>query len=370
MTNFDDYLRALGAGVAELSPAQARAAMAEGALLLDIRERDEIAQGTPAGALHLARSVLEPGIGRHAPDPATPVMLLCASGTRSVLGAAALRQMGYRNVSSVRGGFGAWREQGLPVEVPAMLSGAERQRYARHLAVPEVGEQGQLKLKRARVLLVGCGGLGSPVAMYLAAAGVGSLTLLDFDTVDETNLQRQVLFRETDIGKPKAEAARENLLRLNSHIAVRAVTAKISAENADQLIAQHDIVVDATDNFAARYVIGDACSAHGKPLVHGSIYRFDGQVSVFRAGGACYRCLYREAPPGELAPSCAEAGVLGVLPGVVGALQAVECLKLILGIGDPLVGTLLTYDALDARFTALDYAADPRCAHGAARPLA
>jgi molybdopterin/thiamine biosynthesis adenylyltransferase/rhodanese-related sulfurtransferase len=363
MAGFDDYLASVRASVREVSPSQAHACARDGALLLDIRERDETAHGMPTGAMHLARAFLEPGIARFAARTDQPVLLMCASGTRSVMGAATLRQMGYSNVASVQGGFNAWKEDGLPVVVPEQLTQREQQRYARHLSIPEVGEAGQLKLKRARVLLIGCGGLGSPAALYLAAAGVGSLTLLDFDVVDETNLQRQVLFEEDDIGTPKAQAARARLMKLNSQIGIHAIVGKLSAENAGDLVPQHDIVIDATDNFSARYHIGDACVKYGKPLVHASIYRFDGQVSVFLPGGPCYRCLYPAAPPKELAPSCVEAGVLGVLPGVMGTLQAVECLKLILGMGTPLAGTLLAYDALDSSFTHLDYAADPHCDH-------
>ncbi len=368
MPDFDDYLMTLRKSIPELSPQQTHAAASAGALLLDIREQDETLHGMPVGARHLPRAFLELRIGRFAQHPDQAVILLCASGARSLMGAAALRQMGYGDVSSVLGGYSAWKEASLPVIVPERLSAREQQRYARHLSIPEVGEAGQLKLKRARVLLIGCGGLGSPVALYLAAAGVGTLTLLDFDVVDETNLQRQVLFQEADIGTPKAQAARAHLMQLNSHIGIHAVVGKLDAGSASELVPQHDIVVDATDNFTARYSIGDACVKYGKPLVHASIYRFDGQVSVFLPGGPCYRCLYPEAPPKELAPSCVEAGVLGVLPGVMGTLQAVECLKLILGVGDSLVGTMLAYDALDSSFTHLDYHANPLCAHFAAAP--
>lgn len=368
MPDFDNYLMTLRESVPELSPQQTHAAASAGALLLDIREPEETSNGMPVGARHVPRAFLELRIGRFAQRPDHAVILLCASGTRSLMGAATLRQMGYRDVSSVLGGYSAWKEAGLPIIVPERLSTREQQRYARHLNIPEVGETGQLKLKRARVLLIGCGGLGSPAALYLAAAGVGTLTLLDFDVVDETNLQRQVLFHETDIGMPKAQAACARLMQLNSLISIHAVVGKLNAGSADELIPQHDIVVDATDNFTARYNIGDACVKYGKPLVHASIYRFDGQVSVFLPGGPCYRCLYPAAPPKELAPSCVEAGVLGVLPGVMGTLQAVECLKLILGVGNPLAGTILAYDALDSSFSHLDYQVNPSCAHFTAAP--
>ena len=361
MKTFDDYLKTVRESVRELSAEQAAAAMRDGALLLDIRDQEETRQGMPTGAKHLPRAFLEPGIGRMVPRLDSQVILLCASGTRSALGAAALQQMGYCTVFSVLGGYEAWKEARLPVAVPQRLAQGEQRRYARHLSIPEVGEEGQLKLRSARVLLVGCGGLGSPVALYLAAAGVGTLTLVDFDVVDETNLQRQVLFDEGDVGTAKAEAARARLARLNSHIAIQAVVAKLNADSADELVSGHDIVVDATDNFTARYMIGDMCFKHRKALVHASIYRFDGQVSVFHPDGPCYRCLYPEPPPSELAPSCAEAGVLGVLPGVMGTLQAVECLKLILGAGTPLVGAMLAYDALAASFTPLHFSHDPNC---------
>jgi molybdopterin/thiamine biosynthesis adenylyltransferase len=266
-------------------------------------------------------------------------------------------------VRSVAGGFSAWKRDGLDVEVPESLSARERERYGRHLRMPEVGEAGQLRLRRTSMLLLGAGGLGSPAALYLAAAGIGRLRLVDDDAVDRSNLQRQILFAEECVGRSKAEQARERLLALNPDIQVEARAERMRAANVEELLSGIDIVVDGSDNFAARYLLNDACVKHGIPCVHGSIYRFEGQVSVFdtRSGGPCYRCLYPEPPPPELAPSCAEAGVLGVLPGIVGCLQAVEAIKLALGHGRPLVGRLLHYDASEQTFTELEVAPDPGC---------
>jgi molybdopterin/thiamine biosynthesis adenylyltransferase len=304
------------------------------------------------------------------------VLVLCAGGARSLFAAEGLRQMGYRDVRSVAGGFNAWKNASLPVEVPRVLSMAERERYGRHLVIPEVGEEGQARLLDSRVLLVGAGGLGSPAAFYLAAAGVGTLGLVDDDVVDRTNLQRQILHTEARVGTPKVDSARQALEALNPTIRVVGHRARLDSTNVERLFEGYDVVVDGTDNFPTRYLVNDACVRMRIPNVHGAVYRFEGQVSVFwparpGAPGPCYRCLYPEPPPPEMAPSCAEAGVLGVLPGVIGLLQAVETVKILLGIGEPLTGGLLQYDALASRFTRLRLERDPGCrlcADGASFP--
>jgi molybdopterin/thiamine biosynthesis adenylyltransferase/rhodanese-related sulfurtransferase len=353
------------AAVREVSPVDAARLLDEGALLIDIREENETAGGHPERAKLIPRGFLELRIEDVAPDSNAPLLLSCQSGTRSLLAAAALVDLGYHNVVSMRGGFDAWVQSGLPIKVPARLSAAEKRRYGRHLRIPEVGEEGQLKLKGSRVLVVGCGGLGTPALLYLAAAGIGHLTLVDNDVVDESNLHRQVVYSESDIGKAKVEQAKAALLRRNSRLSIEALQLRTTSETIDALVAGHDVVIDGTDNFETRYLINDACVRLGIPLVHGSIYRFDGQVSVFwpalRPDAPCYRCVYPVEPPSELAPSCAEAGVLGVLPGVIGLLQATEALKILLQQGTPLVGKLISYDALTARSAELELIRDPAC---------
>jgi molybdopterin/thiamine biosynthesis adenylyltransferase/rhodanese-related sulfurtransferase len=349
----DARVAALRRSVPEVEVEACAGLLARGARLLDVREPDEVALGSPVGALRLSRAFLEQRIGEVAPEVEPPLLVLCGSGTRSLFVAEALRALGYDDVRSVRGGLARWREAGLPLEVPRTLDTLDRARYERHLRLPEVGEAGQLSLLGSRVLVVGVGGLGSPAALYLAAAGVGTLDLVDFDVVDRSNLQRQVLHTEARIGHLKVNSARETLTALNPRVRVNAHATRLDAANVDALVARADVVVDGTDNFSTRYLVNDACVRAGKPNVHGSVFRFEGQVSVFWPGrpgapGPCYRCLFPAAPPPELAPSCAEAGVLGVLPGVIGLLEAVETLKLLLGLGSPLVGRVLHYDALDA----------------------
>lgn len=361
-----ERLAELRARIPRVSPDRARELQEGGALLLDVREGDEIAGGSPLGAARLGRGFLELRIEEVAPDPDRTLVCMCAGGTRSLFAADDLVRLGYRDVRSLEGGFRAWQESGLPVEVPRRLDAAQRERYARHLLMPEVGEEGQLKLLESRVLLVGVGGLGSPVALYLAAAGVGTLGLVDDDVVDRSNLQRQVLHRDRWVGEPKVESARESLLELNPGIEIVSHGVRLTPENVDEILPRYQLVVDGADNFATRYLVNDACVKHGVPNVHGSVFRFEGQVAVFHPGhaarpGPCYRCVYPEPPPPELAPNCAEAGVLGVLPGVVGLLEAVEVVKLLLGVGDPLVGRLLHYDALAARFTEMELDPDPDC---------
>jgi len=331
-------------------------------LVVDVRERDEFEEGAIKDAVHVPRGYLELRIENVAPDRSRPIVLYCAGGARSALAARSLEELGYENASSLAGGFGAWKNAGLPYVVPRVLTDEQRLRYSRHLLIPEVGEAGQLKLLDARVLLIGAGGLGSPAGLYLAAAGVGTLGIVDTDTVDASNLQRQILHNTERIGRLKTESARETITALNPDVHVVEHRLRLSAENVLDVIADYDVIVDGADNFPTRYVLNDASVILGKPVVHGSIFRFEGQTTVFAPGqGPCYRCLFPEPPPAEMAPSCAEAGVLGVLPGIVGSLQAVEALKLILGIGEPLIGRLLLYDALETSFRELRLRRDPAC---------
>jgi len=363
-------LAELKAGIPEIAPHDALALQARGAALVDVREPDEIAQGSAPGALRLGRSYLELRIEDAVPDPQRPIVVMCGSGTRSLFAAADLARLGYAKVSSVAGGFARWKNEGLPVELPFALDASARERYSRHLLMPEVGEAGQTKLMRSKVLLVGAGGLGSPAAYYLAAAGVGTLGLVDHDVVDRSNLQRQILHTDARVGTSKVASARQTLEALNPTVKVVGHETQLTSANVEQILAGYDVVVDGSDNFPTRYLVNDACVKLVIPNVHGSVYRFEGQVSVFWPGrndstgkrpGPCYRCLYPEPPPPEYAPSCAEAGVLGVLPGVIGLLQATETIKLLLGIGEPLVGRLLYFDALRASFSELSLERDPAC---------
>ena len=363
----------LRAEIAELTPAEAFEMQARGAVLIDVREPDEVAQGSPAGALRLPRGFLELRIESLVPDYNRPLLTLCGGGQRSLFAAENLQQIGYRRVASVRGGYGRWKTDGLPCELPQSMSRDERERYSRHLVIPEVGEAGQAKLLRSKVLLVGAGGLGCPAALYLAAAGVGTLGLIDDDRVERSNLQRQVLHTDGRVGQLKVDSARSSLAALNPGIRLDSHAERLSSANVERLFAGYDVVIDGSDNFATRYLVNDACVRLGIPNVHGSVYRFEGQVSVFwpayaKRRGPCYRCLYPEPPPPELAPSCADAGVLGVLPGVIGLLEAVEAIKLLLDVGDPLVGRLLCYDALPGSFSEYALCPNPNCAYcGAGR---
>ncbi|MCB9546158.1 MAG: molybdopterin-synthase adenylyltransferase MoeB [Myxococcales bacterium] len=364
MSALDDRLARLRREVGEVSPVEAAARQARGAILFDIRDAEEVVDGLPVGAVHLSRGFLELQIEAQVPDPATPVLLICAGGVRSLLAGADLRALGYRDVASVAGGVSAWKVAGLPLHRPAGGLDAEaRARYDRHLRIPEVGEAGQRRLLDARVLCVGAGGIGSPALLYLAAAGVGTLGIIDDDVVDRSNLQRQVLHADGRVGTPKTESARGALLALNPRLNVEVFTERLTRANVDELVPRYDVIIDGADNFATRYLVNDACVLHGRPNVHGSVHRFEGQVAVFDARhGPCYRCLYPAPPPAELAPSCAEAGVLGVLPGLVGVLQATETLKLLLGLGDALVGRLLYLDVLASRFRTARLPRDPGCA--------
>ncbi|MBY6260635.1 molybdopterin-synthase adenylyltransferase MoeB [Azospirillum sp. 412522] len=361
----DRRLADLRARIAEVTAADAVALQRDGALLVDVREDEETATGSPAGALRLPRGFLELRIEEKAPDPARPLLLMCAGGTRSLFAAEDLLRLGYGDVRSVAGGFSAWKAAGLPVEVPPQLDAAQRERYRRHLTMPEVGEAGQHRLLRSRVALIGAGGLGSPIALYLAAAGVGRLTLIDDDRVERSNLQRQILHAESRLGQRKVESGRAALLDLNPTIEVVSHDTRLEAANVLDLLGGHDVVVDGSDNLPTRYLVNDACLRLGVPNVYGAIFRFEGQVSVF--GGAvpglrpCYRCLFPEPPPAEYAPSCAEAGVLGVLPGVIGTIMAAETIKLLLGLGEPLAGRLLLYDGLRGEFNEIAVPVDPDC---------
>ena len=356
----------LRAIIPEVTPTEAHQRQAAGALLIDVREPDEVAHGSPAGAERLVRGFLELRIEALEPDTNRELLVMCAGGLRSLFAAEGLRALGYTRVASVSGGFNRWQQDGLPVELPLTLDAAARERYSRHILMPEVGEKGQLRLLGAKVLCIGAGGLGSPAALYLAAAGIGNLTLVDDDIVDRSNLQRQILHTDDRVGEPKVESARHTLAALNPTITLVTHRVRLRSDNVEDVIRGHDVVLDGSDNFATRYLVNDACVKLGIPNVHGSIYRFEGQVSVFwpkfqHRRGPCYRCLYPAPPPPEMAPSCAEAGVLGVLPGVIGTLEAVEVIKIVLGIGDPLVGRLLHYDALRQRFTELTVERNPDC---------
>jgi sulfur-carrier protein adenylyltransferase/sulfurtransferase len=332
-------------------------------VLVDVRERSEWDEGSIPGAIHIPRGNLESRIEQAVPDRDAHVILYCASGNRSAFAAKALEELGYENVASLQGGFGDWKRNGFPFEVPRALDDAKRRRYSRHLLIPEVGEEGQLRLLDARILLIGAGGLGSPASLYLAAAGVGTLGIVDDDAVDETNLQRQIVHSTDRLGESKAESAKRTIEALNPDVAVKVFKERLTSENVDGILGEGwDVIVDGADNFPTRYLLNDASVWHGIPVVHGSIFRFEGQATVFKPKeGPCYRCLFPQPPPPELAPSCAEGGVLGVLPGIVGSLQANEALKLALGIGEPLVGRLLLFDALETQFTEITLRRDPDC---------
>jgi molybdopterin/thiamine biosynthesis adenylyltransferase/rhodanese-related sulfurtransferase len=361
MATYRDLVRRARERITELTPAQVQDCLDE-LTVIDVREADEYDQGAIPGARFLPRGVLERDITTVVADPDAPLLLYCAAGNRSALAAAALLEMGYRSVYSIAGGFDRWKAEGLPWGDPGGLTTDQLSRYARHVRLPEVGEEGQLALLGARVLLVGAGGLGSPAALYLAAAGVGTIGVVDDDVVDASNLQRQVLHNIDRVGMPKVESARETLLALNPDVKVETHRVRLTAANATEVMAGYEVVVDGGDNFPTRYLVNDASLHLRVPVVHGSIFRFEGQASVFLPyEGPCYRCLHPAPPPPELAPSCAEAGVLGVLPGVVGSIQAMEAIKLLLGIGDSLAGRLLVYDALEQDFTTVTISRDPDC---------
>jgi molybdopterin/thiamine biosynthesis adenylyltransferase/rhodanese-related sulfurtransferase len=359
----ETWLADLRRRIPEILPADALARQVQGALLVDVREDGERAAGSPPGALGLSRGFLELRIEQSAPDRSRPILTLCGSGMRSLLAAETLRRMGYRDVQSVAGGFERWKAEGLPVATGTLDADAA-ERYARQLRLPQVGEAGQAKLAAAKVVLLGAGGLGAPAALYLAAAGVGRLTLIDDDRVERSNLHRQVIHADARVGMPKTESARMALAALNPRVRVETRAERLRADNVERLLAGHDVLVDGADNFPARYLLAAASLRLKLPMVYGAVERFAGQVGVFdprRDDSPCYRCLFPEPPAAEDAPNCSEAGVLGVLPGIVGLLQATEVLKLVLGIGEPLVGRLLSFDALAMRFRETRLPRDPGC---------
>lgn len=365
MTNLDrdTWLDTLRASIPEIAPADALARQARGALLVDVREDGERASGTPAGAVGLSRGFLELRIEQVEADRQRPMLLLCGSGQRSLLASEALRRMGYAQVASVSGGFQRWKAEGLPV-AEGSLDGDAVERYARQLQLPQVGEAGQAKLSAARVALLGAGGLGAPAGLYLAAAGVGQITFIDDDRVERSNLHRQVIHADARVGMLKTESARMTLAALNPRVRVEVRNERLQAGNVERLLGGHDLVIDGADNFPARYLVAAASLRLKLPMVYGAVERFTGQVSVFdprRGDSPCYRCLFPEPPSAAEAPNCSEAGVLGVLPGVVGLLQATEALKLILGLGEPLVRRLLGFDALAMRFRETRLVRDPAC---------
>jgi molybdopterin/thiamine biosynthesis adenylyltransferase/rhodanese-related sulfurtransferase len=361
MPSYRDLLQRVKTEISEVDAREAQAL--DGAVWVDVRERDEWEEGHIPGAVHVPRGYLESRIEGVAADKAAPVVLYCASGNRSAFAAKALQELGYEHASSLHGGFTDWKRNGYDVQLPRTLSPEKRTRYSRHLLIPEIGEEGQLKLLDSRILLIGAGGLGSPAALYLAAAGVGRIGIIDADIVDETNLQRQIAHSHDTLGTPKVDSAKRAIAALNPDVEVVPYRERLTSENIDRILDDGwDLIVDGADNFPTRYLVNDASVWRGIPVVHGSIYRFEGQVTVFKPGdGPCYRCLFPEPPPAELAPSCAEGGVLGVLPGIVGSLQTNEAIKLAVGIGDPLIGRLLLFDALATEFSEVRIDRNPDC---------
>ncbi len=360
MASFRELLRQAKAEIREVDTAAGEQLLAEGWTLLDVREPDEYEQGAIVGSVHIPRGQLESSIENRVADRSTPLVAMCAGGVRSAFAAVTLEQMGYTDVVSMDGGFNKWKDEGRAWARPRTLSPDQRNRYQRHLLVPEVGEEGQLKLLDAKVLLLGAGGLGSPAALYLAAAGVGTIGIIDMDVVDESNLQRQILHNVDRVGDRKVDSAKKTLTALNPDVNVVTYDTRLGADNVLEILDGYDVVVDGADNFPSRYLLNDASVKLGIPVVHGSIFRFEGQVTVFDPrNGPTYRDMLPEPPPPEMAPSCAEAGVLGVLPGIVGSVQALEAIKLILGVGDSLRGRLVAFDALEMSFREFKLRPDP-----------
>jgi sulfur-carrier protein adenylyltransferase/sulfurtransferase len=359
--SYDALLRDLRGRTPEIDVGGLQGALGRAAVI-DCREADEHAQGAIPGAIFIPRGYLEQRIERNVADRDHEIVVYCASGNRSLFAQRTLTELGYTNVRSLAGGFSAWKRAGLPWEMPKVLRADQETRYSRHVLLPEVGLAGQQKLLAAKVVCIGAGGLGSPSSMYLAAAGVGTLGVIDDDVVDASNLQRQILHGTDRLQTPKVESAEKTLKNLNPDVAVEKHRVRLTSGNAIEILSRYDVIIDGADNFATRYLVNDVALKLGKPVIHASIFRFEGQLTVFPANGApCYRCLYPEPPPPEDAPSCAEGGVLGVLPGSIGVLQATEAIKLILGIGESLAGRLLVYDALKARFRELKLRRDPKC---------
>ena len=361
MPTLNEMLAAVKRQIREVEPAEVEPRAAD-TVMLDVREAEEYAQGAIAGAVHVPRGSLELEVEGRIPDKSKPVVVYCAGGIRSAFAAKTLAELGYSDVASMAGGFNRWKDEGHPWSTPRVLSDEQRNRYQRHLLLPEIGPSGQQKLLDSKVLVLGAGGLGSPASIYLAAAGVGTIGILDMDVVDWSNLQRQILHNSDRIGERKVESARKTLTALNPDVNVITHDVRLGADNVVEIMSGYDLVVDATDNFPSRYLVNDASLLTRTPVVHGSIFRFEGQATVFQPYmGPCYRCLFPEPPPPEFAPSCSEAGVLGVLPGIIGSIQAVEAIKLLLGIGEPLVGRLLAYDALAEEFRSFSFRRDPNC---------
>ena len=365
MPSYRELLNQVKGEIDEITTAdlQTRLEAGDAPLVLDVREIDEWQEGHVPGALHVPRGNLEARIEALLPDREAEIAVICAGGSRSAFVTKTLNELGYTNVVNVGGGFSDWKRNGFDYTTPKVLTPAQRSRYARHLLIPEVGEKGQQKLLESRVLLIGAGGLGSPASLYLAAAGVGTIGIVDGDVVDDSNLQRQIVHSTDGLGQPKVESAKRALQALNPDVEVVTYQERLDSENIERILADRwDVIVDGTDNFPTRYLLNDASVWHSIPIVHGSIYRFEGQLTVFHHGdGPCYRCLYPSPPPPELAPSCAEGGVLGVLPGIVGSLQASEALKLLLGIGESLAGRLLLFDALYTTFDEVTIKRNPDC---------
>jgi molybdopterin/thiamine biosynthesis adenylyltransferase/rhodanese-related sulfurtransferase len=361
MASFRDLLNATKAQIREVTTAEAdELRTAEGTVFLDVREPDEYEQGAVPGSIHIPRGTLETNIEMRVPNHDAPILVMCAGGVRSAFAAKTLNELGYTDVVSIEGGFNRWKDEGRDWKMPATLSSEQRNRYKRHLLLPEVGETGQQELLNAKVLLLGAGGLGSPAALYLAAAGVGTLGIIDMDVVDESNLQRQILHNIDRVGERKVDSAKKTLTLLNPDVNVVTYDVRLDASNVLSIIEGYDVIVDGTDNFPTRFMVNDASVKLGIPVVHGSIFRFEGMVTVFDPkNGPTYRDMVPEPPPAELAPSCAEAGVLGVLPGIVGSIQAIETIKLLLGLGDPLIGRLLAYDSLEQTFREFKVQVDP-----------
>ena len=369
MATFNEVLSQVKQGIREVSVDETKARVldkrADAPVLIDIRERDEYEQGFIPSAEWIPRGFLELKIEDLVADREREIIVYCAGGTRSALGARSLSELGYRKVTSMAGGFRAWKNAGFPFERPRVLTPEQIKRYSRHLMLPEVGEVGQGKLLDAKVLLLGAGGLGSPAGLYLAAAGVGTIGIVDDDVVDESNLQRQVMHNVERLGMAKVESARKTLQALNPDVKVVPILDRLDSSNVLEILAQYDLIVDGADNFPTRYLLNDASLKLGKPVVHASIFRFEGQVTTFMAnpedGGPCYRCLYPDPPPAGMAPSCQEAGVLGVLPGMIGTLQANEAIKILLGVGETLSGRLLVLDALGTKWRTMKLRKDPHC---------
>jgi molybdopterin/thiamine biosynthesis adenylyltransferase/rhodanese-related sulfurtransferase len=359
---YRDLLAEARARVPEVTTAETELAAERGAVLVDVREDSEWEQGHISGARHLSKSYIEQDIEGLVPDRATPIVTYCAGGIRSLFAAQTLADMGYQDVSSMRGGFQAWKAEGRAWQAPTVLSADQKRRYSRHLLIPEVGAEGQARLLESRVLFIGAGGLGSPGLLYMAAAGVGTIGIVDFDVVDASNLQRQVVHRSDRVGMGKVESATRTITELNPDVTVVPHEVMLGPDNVDELISGYDLIFDGTDTFETRYVLNDAAVRARIPVVHASVFRFEGQLTVFKPfDGPCYRCLYPTPPPPELAPGCSVAGVLGVVPGVMGLLQATEGLKVLLDIGESLAGRLLIYDALDGAFSELQLRRDPHC---------